>query len=134
MLNLPIKNKGQTVEVVACDKCKCTWLTKLKVNRYSTLQQPLSMEPQNVHFEADFNLLLCAACGTVVFPPVESLQLASAVHQLYNEMAEEVTGSKEAAKEKLVGTQVDKYARGVWQHVVKKPPKDDLYQGQKKED
>jgi hypothetical protein len=131
MLNLPIKNKGQNVEVIACDKCRCSWLTKLKVNRYSTLPQALAMEPINIHFEGDFNLLLCAACGNVVFPPVEGFMTASANHQLYAEMAEEISGSKEAADERLAGIQKELIAKGVFRHVPEKPDHKGYYQEQK---
>jgi hypothetical protein len=120
MLNLPVKNKGKTVEVVACDKCKCTWLTRVKINRYSILPQSLSMEPVPVHFEGDFNLLQCAACGAVMFPPVEGFQTASAKFTLYNEMSEEVAGSKEEADKRREGTMVEKQAKGTWSHIPDK--------------
>ncbi len=133
MLNLPIKNKGQNVEVVGCDKCRCTWLTKLKVNRYSTLPQSLAMEAVHVHFEGDFNLLLCAACGNIVFPPIEAFMSASAQHALYAEMAEEVSGSQEAAAERLAGVQIEKLAKGVFTYVPDKPDHKGFYQGKKEE-
>lgn len=131
MLNLPVKNKGQNVEVVACDKCRCTWLTKIKVNRYSTLPQSLAMEPVNIHFEGDFNLLLCAACGSVVFPPLEGFMTASAAHQLHTEMAEEIAGSLEAAKERLAGIQKELIAKGVYTFVPEKPDHKGYYREQK---
>ena len=120
MLNLQKKNKGKIVETIACDKCKCTWLFEVKVNRFSTNPQSLAMSAPSIHFEGDFNLLQCAACGTVVFPPLEGFQTASSGRTLYDEMVEEIAGSKDEAEKRLAGTQVDKYAKGAWSHILEK--------------
>jgi hypothetical protein len=81
------------------------------------------MAPANIHFEGDFNLLQCMACGNIIFPPLEGFQTASSSRALYDEMTEEIAGSKEDAEKRQAGTRVDKYAKGVWGHIQDKAEK-----------
>lgn len=120
-MNLNRQGFVKNVEVVACDKCGCTWLTQVSVNRYSTLPQSLAMEAVPVHFDADFHVLMCAGCGQIVFPPVESWQMGSAAHVLYEEMAEEIAGSAEKALERLAGAAIEKTAGNVKNNIPNKP-------------
>jgi hypothetical protein len=68
-----------------------------------------------------------------VFPPIEAFMNASAQHQLYSEMAEEIAGSKEAAEERLAGIQRELIAKGVFTHVPEKPDHKGFYQEQKEQ-
>lgn len=120
MQGLQVQNRGKVVEVIACDECGCTWLAKLKTNRFTPVAQTVSMEPQSIHFEADFNLLLCAGCGKIIFPPVEHYRTASLSYKLYNEMSEEIAGSKDKADERRMLTTVDKLTKGVYNHIIDK--------------
>jgi hypothetical protein len=117
---LPVRNREKNVEVIACDKCRCTWLIPVKVNRYSTLQQALGVEPNSIHFEGPFILLQCAACGHIVFPPIESYRLGSPAFKLYEEMVEEIAGSREEAEHRRAGTSADRQTHGIWGHIPEK--------------
>lgn len=108
---------NKNVELIACDKCKCTWLSKVEVNRFAAMSQSLGAGPQKVHFEADFTLLKCARCGAMVFPPIDAFRNGHPTFRLYEEMAEEVAGSPEEAEEKRIGTKIQKRTHGVWAHI-----------------
>jgi len=98
----------RTVEVIACDKCKCTWLYKIQVNRYSVLPSSPNMTPAPMHSEADFYLLACPACNNIVFPPIEGFQTQTLVHRLYTEMTDEIVGSQEKLNKKLLESATQK--------------------------
>jgi len=113
-------SQEKNVEVIVCDKCKCSWFAQIKVNRYSTFPQSLAMAPIPVHYDADFTMLMCIGCGNVVFPPTEGFMTATMAHELYSEMATEVAGSKEEAEKRMAGIQAEKKLRGVTSTVAEK--------------
>lgn len=126
-MNLQSRLTNKTVDLVACDKCNCTWMYRAYANRYSSFPVSLAQDPRPVHFEADFPVLVCLGCGEVVFPPIEGFQTESAANKLRQEMVEEVTGSKEVAEDKIKGTKVQKTTKGVWGHIPTAADHDDLY-------
>ena len=117
MINMNLQSKRRRqVEVITCDRCNCTWLYPVVVNRYSPAPTAPGMLSKPVHFNADFSMLACAGCGRVVFPPREGFRTASAEYQLYHEMVEEIASTDEdlEAEQRKKGTTKDQNTHSVW--------------------
>lgn len=95
-------DKKQT-EVLACDKCGCTWMTYLEVHRISSSPAPLNMpgRPIETHM-----VPMCVACGHVVTPRIDPYAVRhsdyAAFMDMLKEVSEDQTKERAAAKTKRI--------------------------------
>lgn len=98
---MPQAKTFNSVDVIVCEKCGCTWFTPITINRYSALGVSLFQAPIPIHYDVPHQALMCIKCQHVVSPQFEGSETLSknATWDLYKEIfTEKSKDSVEADK------------------------------------
>lgn len=93
---------SKIAEVIACEKCGCTFFETVVGNRFAPISTVPDMVPNAVH-RITMYVLRCLKCSNIVLPPVDIGSTLSAIQHLYKELTNEVSSSPEELYKKQVG-------------------------------
>ena len=93
---------SKIAEVIACEKCGCTFFETVEANRYAPISTIPDMAPNAIH-RITMVVLRCLKCTNVVLPPAVISSTLSSIQHLYKELTNEIGVSPEELYKKQVG-------------------------------